>query len=93
MLECPASRPVMVAPSSPGSRPAPFGWPAASLDTGCGGAGWPGSGCRPGCGRGAFGWSGWQAAGLVVPGGVQGQLADQLAGVAVDDPDVQVIDQ
>jgi hypothetical protein len=37
--------------------------------------------------------AGWQAAGLVIPGGVQDQVADELAGVAVDDPDVQVVDQ
>ena len=30
---------------------------------------------------------------LVVPAGVEGQCADQLAGVLVEDPDVQVVDQ
>jgi hypothetical protein len=39
---------VMVAPSSPRSRPGPVGWPAASLDSGCGRHVGPGSGCRPG---------------------------------------------
>ena len=34
-----------------------------------------------------------KAAGLVVPHRVQDQLADQLAGVAVDDADVQVVDE
>ena len=34
-----------------------------------------------------------EAAGLVVPGRVEGQFADQLAGVAVDDADVQVVDE
>src|SRR5215213_8561808 len=83
----------MVAPSSPVSRPGPFGWPSASLDSGCGRHFWPGSGCRAGCGRGLFGWSRWQAAGLIVPGRVQDQVADQGAGVAVDHPDVQVVDE
>ena len=54
-----ASRLGMVAPSSPGSRPGPCGWPAASLDPGCGGAVWPGSGCRRGVAAVCFGWSGW----------------------------------
>jgi hypothetical protein len=84
----------MVAPSSPGSRPVPCGWPAASLDAGCGGAWGRRSGCRAGCGcRGLLGWAGWQSARLVVTGRVQDQLTDQVAGVAVDDPDVQVVDQ
>ena len=34
-----------------------------------------------------------ETAGLVVPGRVQDQFANQLAGVAVDHPDVQVVDQ
>src|SRR5215207_4072526 len=38
-------------------------------------------------------WSGWEASGLVVPGGVEDELADQLAGVASDDSDVQVVDE
>ena len=42
-----------------------------------------------GCGRRrAFGWSGWQAAGLVVPCRVQDQFPDEFAAVAVDDTDV-----
>src|SRR5215216_616247 len=53
----------------------------------------PGSGCRAGCGCGLFGWAGWQPAGLIVPAGVQDQFADQLTGVAVDDADVQVVDE
>jgi hypothetical protein len=83
----------MVAPSSPGSRPEPCGWPAASLDAGC--AWGRRSGCRAaGCGwRGLLGWAGWQSARLVVTGRVQGQLTNQVAGVAVDDADVQVVDQ
>src|SRR5215217_4312684 len=40
-----------------------------------------------------FGWAGWYAAGLVVPAGVEGEFADQFAGVAADDADVQVVDQ
>jgi hypothetical protein len=84
----------MVAPSSPGSRPVPCGWPAASLDPGCGGALGRRSGCRVGCGRrGLLGWSGWQSAGLVIPAGVQDQLPDELSGVALDDANVQVVDQ
>jgi hypothetical protein len=90
---CPTSRLVMVAPSSPVSRPGPCGWPSASLDSGCGRHLGPGSGCRAGCGCGLFGWAGWQPAGLVVPAGVQDQFADQLTGVAIDDADVQVVDE
>ena len=45
----------MVAPFSPGSRPGPCGWPAASLDLGCGRQVGPGSGCRSRCGCSAFG--------------------------------------
>lgn len=41
---CPASRLVMVAPSSPLSRPGPCGWPSASLDLGCGRHVWAGIG-------------------------------------------------
>ena len=84
---------VMLAPSSSGSRPGPCGWPAASLDSGCGRHVGPGSGCRLGCGCSLFGWTGWQSAGLVVPGRVQDQFADQLTGVAVDDADMQVVDE
>ena len=43
--------------------------------------------------RGSWGWSGWDSAGLEVPGRVEGELAQELAGVAVDDPDVQVVDE
>ena len=82
----------MVAPSSPGSRPVPCGWPAASLDAGCGGAVGPGSGCRAGCGC-SFGWAGWESAGLVVAVRIQGELADQFAGVLVGDADVQIADE
>ena len=38
-------------------------------------------------------WSGWDAAGLEVSGGVEGELAEELAGVPVDDLDVQVVDE
>src|SRR5215212_3860904 len=83
----------MVSPSSSVSRPGPFGWSSASLDSGCGRRVVPRSGCRPRCGWRPFGRSGWKAAGLVVPAGVEGELADQFAGVAADDADVQVVDQ
>src|SRR5215207_3056651 len=43
--------------------------------------------------RGFLRWSRWEASGLVVPGGVEDELADQLAGVAADDADVQVVDE
>ena len=46
-----------------------------------------------GCGCGVFGWSWWESAGLVVPCWVQDQFADELAGVAADDADVQVVDE
>src|SRR3954469_1487730 len=39
------------------------------------------------------GWFGWPAGGLVVAGGVDGQLAEELAGGGVDDADVQVLDE
>ena len=65
-----------VASSSPRSRPGPGGWPAASLDRGCGR-----------CGLAAVGGLG---AGLVVAVGVQDQLAEQFAGLGVDDADVQL---
>ena len=39
----------------------------------------------------AFGWAGWFAVGLVVAGGVQGEVADDFAGVGVDDGDVEVV--
>src|SRR5829696_1226957 len=42
---------------------------------------------------GFLGGPGWKASGLVVPGGVEDELADQLAGVASDDSDVQVVDE
>jgi hypothetical protein len=35
----------------------------------------------------------WPAGGLEVPGGVDGELAEQFAGGGVDDPDVQVLDE
>ena len=41
----------------------------------------------------AFGWSGFDAAGLVVAGGIQGQVAQDLAGFDRDDGDVQVVDE
>jgi hypothetical protein len=83
-----------VAAFSPGSRPLPCGWPAASLDSGC----W--RCCRAGIG-GSCGWAaqgaGWWAwrdsAGLVVAGRVEGEFTDQLAGVAGDDADVQIVDE
>src|SRR5688572_23238211 len=75
----------MVALSSPVSRPGP----RPALTPAAGGT----FGCRAGCGCGLFGWAGWQPAGLVVPAGVQDQFADQLTGVAVDDADVQVVDE
>ena len=34
----------------------------------------------------------WAAGGLVVAGGVQGELAEDLAGGGVDDGDVEVLD-
>ncbi len=55
---------------------------------------------NPRQGRGVFplpsrsGWgSGWPAGGLVVAGGVEGQIAEQFAGGGVDDADVQVLDE
>jgi hypothetical protein len=36
---------------------------------------------------------GWPAGGLVVAVGVEGELAQELAGGGVDDPDVEVADQ
>src|SRR5215203_1825364 len=90
---CPTSRLVMVAPSSLVSRPGPAGGLRPALTPAAGGTFGPGSGCRAGCGCGLFGWAGWQPAGLVVPAGVQDQFAHQLTGVAVDDADVQVVDE
>jgi len=37
--------------------------------------------------------AGWSAGGLVVPGGVDGEFAEELAGGGVDDADVQVLDE
>jgi hypothetical protein len=37
--------------------------------------------------------AGWPAGGLVVAAGVEGELAEQLAGGCVDDADVQVLDE
>ncbi len=42
---------------------------------------------------GAFGWSWWDASGLEVAGGVEGELAEQFSGVAVDDPDLKILDE
>jgi hypothetical protein len=39
------------------------------------------------------GRSGWPAGGLVVAGGVDGELAEEFTGGPVDDEDVQVLDQ
>ena len=83
----------MVAPSSLVSRPGPAGGLRPALTPAAGGMFGPGSGCRAGFGCGLFGWAGWQPAGLVVPAGVQDQFAHQLTGVAVDDADVQVVDE
>ena len=45
-------------------------------------------------GRGVFLWPAWWAAGgLVVAVGVEGELAEELAGGGVDDADVQVLDE
>jgi len=41
-------------------------------------------------------WAGWAfgfAGGLVVAGGVDGELAEEFAGRGVDDADVQVVDE
>ena len=40
-----------------------------------------------------FRWSWGSAGGLVVAGGVEGELAEEFAGDGVDDPDVEVIDE
>ena len=41
-----------------------------------------------------FAWaSAGDSAGLVVPGGVDGEVADEFAGGGVDDSDVQVVDE
>jgi hypothetical protein len=40
--------------------------------------------------QGWFLGAAWFAGGLVVAGGVEGELAQQFAGGGVDDPDVQV---
>jgi hypothetical protein len=39
------------------------------------------------------GWPGWPAGGLVVAGGVEGELAEEFAGGGVDDADVEVLDE
>lgn len=39
------------------------------------------------------GWSGWSAGGLVVAGGVEGEVAENFAGGGVDDADVEVVDE
>ena len=38
-------------------------------------------------------WSGWSAGGLVVAGGVEGEVAEEFAGGGVDDADVEVGDE
>ena len=38
-------------------------------------------------------WSGWAAEGLVVAGGVEGEVAEQFAGGGVEDADVEVGDE
>ena len=38
-------------------------------------------------------WAGSSSEGLVVPGGVEDEVAEDLAGVAVDDGDVEVVDE
>src|SRR6185437_7130033 len=49
---------------------------------------------EPASGSWCFLWpAGWAAGGLVVPGRVEGELAQELAGAGVDDADVQVLDQ
>ncbi|KMO73438.1 hypothetical protein [Mycolicibacterium chlorophenolicum] len=49
---------------------------------------------NPRWGSGLFSWAAaGDAAGLVVPGGVDGEVADELAGGGVDDPDVEVVDE
>src|SRR5215470_6918891 len=54
---------------------------------------------NPRSGFGVAGFSGWccragrVAGGLVDPGGVEGELAEEFAGGGVDDPDVQVLDE
>jgi hypothetical protein len=76
-----------------GVKAGPCGWPAASLDSGCGRRGWrlPGAGAD---GSGPAFWGAWWAAeGLVVAVGVEGQLAQQFAGLGVDDADVEVGDE
>ena len=37
--------------------------------------------------------AGWAAGGLVVPGGVEDEFAEQFAGGGVQDADVQILDQ
>jgi hypothetical protein len=45
-------------------------------------------------GSGSFGFgAGWLTGGLVVPGRVEGQFAQEFAGGGVDDADVQVVDE
>ena len=41
----------------------------------------------------AFGWAWWFAGGLIVACGVEDEVSDDLAGVGVDDGDVQVVDE
>jgi len=42
---------------------------------------------------GAFGAAWWSSGAVVAAVGVEGELADDLAGVAVDDADVEVVDE
>ena len=72
----------------------PCGWPAASLDSGCGRCCRAGIGSSCGWAAQGAGWWAWRdSAGLVVAGRVEGEFADQLASVAGDDADVQVVDE
>ncbi len=40
-----------------------------------------------------LGWPWWPPGGLVIAGGVEGGLAQDLAGGAVDDADLEIVDQ
>jgi hypothetical protein len=72
----------------------PCRWPAASVDFGCGRCGWAGIGAAAGGRRGVpLGGPGGRPRGFGSRGGVQDELADQLAGVAVDHSDVSVVDE
>ncbi len=43
--------------------------------------------------RGSFSWSGWQAPGLAVFVGVDGEFSEDFSGGLVDDDDVEVVDE